>query len=170
VAGSKVILIWDHLPVHRNKRKKHYLLSQRNWLTIEWLPGYAPDLNPTEEVWNNVKGREMANLCPDRMEEPTARRRRGIQRIAHTRQLPFSFMRHADLFFDSIITVLCETQESATAGRAPEVRDGGGWNFPPANASGLASSPRPTPNAHRPHRLRRPRRFFDELSNWCGVQ
>jgi putative transposase len=47
---------------------KHYLLSQQNWLTIDWLPGYAPDLNPTEGIWNNVKGREMANLCPDLME------------------------------------------------------------------------------------------------------
>jgi hypothetical protein len=99
VAGSKVILVWDHLPAHRSKLMKQYLLAQQQWLTIEWLPGYAPDLNPTEGVWNNVKGREMANLCPDRMEEAVARFRRGLQRVAHTRQLPFSFLHHAGLSF-----------------------------------------------------------------------
>jgi transposase len=99
VAGRKVILVWDHLPAHRSKLMKAHLLAQRKWLTIEWLPGYAPDLNPTEGVWNNVKGREMANHCPDRMEEAVTRFRRGIQRVAHTRQLPFSFLHHAGLFF-----------------------------------------------------------------------
>lgn len=46
---------------------KEFLQSQRHWLQIEWLPGYAPDLNPAEQVWNNIKSREMANLCPDRL-------------------------------------------------------------------------------------------------------
>jgi transposase len=30
---------------------KEYLLQQRNWLTVERLPGYAPDLNPVETLW-----------------------------------------------------------------------------------------------------------------------
>lgn len=40
----------------------------------------------------------MANLCLDRLEEALARFRRRIQRVAHTRQLSFSFLRHAGLF------------------------------------------------------------------------
>jgi len=62
-------------------------------------PSYAPDLNPAEGVWNNVKRREMANFCPDRMDEATDGFRRGLQRVRHTRQLPFSFLHHAGLFF-----------------------------------------------------------------------
>ncbi len=46
-----------------------YLQAQRAWLTVERLPGYAPDLNPTELVWGNVKGRELANLCADNLGE-----------------------------------------------------------------------------------------------------
>ena len=30
---------------------KRFLFEQRDWLQIEWLPGYAPDLNPAEGVW-----------------------------------------------------------------------------------------------------------------------
>jgi transposase len=78
---------------------QEFLLRNRDWLTIEWLPGYSPDLNPTEGVWSNVKGREMANLCPDKMEEATAAFRRGIRRVAHTRTLAFSFLHHAGLSF-----------------------------------------------------------------------
>lgn len=92
-------MVWDHLPAHRSKRMKEYLLAQQQWLTIEYLPGYAPDLNPAEGVWNNIKGREMANLCPDRMEDAVVRFRRGLQRVAHTCRLPYSFLRHAGLFF-----------------------------------------------------------------------
>jgi len=59
---------------------KQFLMCQRDWLQIEWLPSYAPDLNPTEGVWINVKGKEMANLCPDRIDEATVAFRRGLRR------------------------------------------------------------------------------------------
>ena|SRR2546425_354971 len=99
VKGAKVILVWDHLPAHRSKVMKHFLFQQRDWLEIEWLPGYAPDLNPTEAVWNNIKGRELANFCADQIEEAANAFRTGLRRVAHTVQLPFSFLRHAGLFF-----------------------------------------------------------------------
>jgi len=99
VKGAKVILVWDHLPAHRSKVMKRFLFEQRHWLSIEWLPGYAPDLNPTEGIWNNIKGRELANFCPDYMEEATSAFRKGLRRVAHTLNLPSSFLEHAGLFF-----------------------------------------------------------------------
>jgi transposase len=42
---------------------KQYLESQRNWLQVETLPGYSPDLNPVEDLWSNIKGQELANRC-----------------------------------------------------------------------------------------------------------
>ncbi len=61
VKGEKVILVWYGLPAHRSKVMQEFLHQQRHWIQIEWLPAYAPDVNPTEGVWNNIKGREMAN-------------------------------------------------------------------------------------------------------------
>jgi len=41
-----------------------YLARQRAWLTVERLPSYAPELNPIEQIWGNVKTRELANVVP----------------------------------------------------------------------------------------------------------
>ena len=40
--GKPVILIWDGLSAHRSKDMKAWLASQRHWLRVEALPGYAP--------------------------------------------------------------------------------------------------------------------------------
>ena len=50
------------LPAAVGRRASH---SKRAWLTVEPLPGYAPELNPVEQVWGNVKGGELANVCAD---------------------------------------------------------------------------------------------------------
>jgi len=99
VRGQKVILVWDRLPAHRSTEMGFFLWAQRSWLQIAWLPAYAPDLNPTEGVWNNIKGREMANLCPDQMPEAVSAFRRGLRRVSHTARLPHSFLAHAGLSF-----------------------------------------------------------------------
>jgi transposase len=35
------------------------------WLEVEWLPPYAPDLNPAEQVWNHTKYADLANVIPE---------------------------------------------------------------------------------------------------------
>ena len=64
VEQRRVLLIWDGLPSHRSRRMLEWVTSQRDWLRIEPLPGYAPDLNPIEHVWGNLKSSELANLVP----------------------------------------------------------------------------------------------------------
>ena len=51
-----VTLLWDGLPAHRSRRMRDYLAQQREWLTVERVPAYAPDLNPAEPLFGNVKG------------------------------------------------------------------------------------------------------------------
>ncbi|MGI9147814.1 MAG: transposase [Chloroflexota bacterium] len=58
-----------------------WVASQRNWLSIEPLPGYAPDLNPIEQVWGRLKSKELANLCTDTMDEIAAIAECGLDRI-----------------------------------------------------------------------------------------
>jgi putative transposase len=62
--GQRIVLIWDGLGAHKSCRMRTYLAAQRAWLQVEQLPGYAPDLNPVELLWGNLKGGELANLCP----------------------------------------------------------------------------------------------------------
>ena len=58
----KLIVVVDRWPVHR-KAAKNLFGDERFW--IEWLPPYAPDLNPVEHVWNHTKYGDLANYIPD---------------------------------------------------------------------------------------------------------
>jgi len=97
LGGQKATLLWDGLPAHRSLVMRAWLRRQRHWLVVERLPGYAPELNPVEGLWSNLKGVELANLAGDTLEEVTAAAERGIQRIRATPHLPYSFLRHCGL-------------------------------------------------------------------------
>lgn len=97
--GQPCILIWDGLPAHKSTRMQEYLARQRDWLLVERLPGYAPDLNPVEAVWGNVKGQELANLCAKDLGESANALRRGMARVRRRRELGVAFLHHAGLFF-----------------------------------------------------------------------
>lgn len=50
-----VHLVLDGLPAHKKACVKSYVESTKGKLTLHFLPGYAPDLNPDELVWSHVK-------------------------------------------------------------------------------------------------------------------
>lgn len=56
-AEKKIFLILDGHPVHRSTRVKKFVESTGGRLRIYYLPPYSPELNPDEQVWNNVKGK-----------------------------------------------------------------------------------------------------------------
>jgi transposase len=94
---DKVTLIWDGLPSHRSKAMQSYAKSQRRWLVVERLPGYAHDLNPVELIWGNLKSSELANLCPDTIDQACKAAEAGLERIGGDAQLCFAFLRHTGL-------------------------------------------------------------------------
>src|SRR2546421_6530700 len=50
---GKLLVIWDGASIHRAKAIKEFLAAgAAARLNLERLPGYAPDLNPQEGVWN----------------------------------------------------------------------------------------------------------------------
>jgi transposase len=97
LGGQKATLVWDGLPAHRSHAMGAWLRRQRSWLVVEPLPGYAPELNPVEPLWANLKGVELANLASDTLAEVTAAAERGVQRIRSTPHLAYSFLRHCGL-------------------------------------------------------------------------
>lgn len=48
-------LILDNLPAHKGPLVRAYVESLNGKLRLHYLPGYAPELNPDELVWNHVK-------------------------------------------------------------------------------------------------------------------
>ena len=59
-----LVVVLDRLNVHRSAVRK---LHERGatWLHVEWLPSYAPDLNPVEALWSHAKYSALANFVPD---------------------------------------------------------------------------------------------------------
>jgi transposase len=50
-----VHLVIDGLPAHKTRLVKDYVQSTEGRLTLHFLPGYAPELNPDELVWSHMK-------------------------------------------------------------------------------------------------------------------
>lgn len=49
-------LVVDGLPAHKKAAVKKYVAGMDGRLTLHFLSGYAPDLNPDELVWSQVYG------------------------------------------------------------------------------------------------------------------
>ena len=66
--GRKLIVVLDRFNVHR---KAVRLLNEQlaEWITIEWLPAYAPDLNPVEVIWSCTKYGDLANYVPGDLDD-----------------------------------------------------------------------------------------------------
>jgi transposase len=54
-ADGPVYLIVDGHPAHRAKATSEFVASTNGQLTLIFLPGYSPQLNPDEWVWKHVK-------------------------------------------------------------------------------------------------------------------
>jgi putative transposase len=60
---GKVIVIWDGGSNHKGPAIRA-VTERYPRLTLERLPGYAPDLNPVEMIWSYLKHGLMANFVP----------------------------------------------------------------------------------------------------------
>jgi hypothetical protein len=100
-AGQRVVLLWDGLSSHWSHKMRAHLAAQRHWLTVERLPAYAPELNPVEYLWANLKGGALANCTGDTIAEVADQAQRGIQRVCDSDSLVVGFLAHTGLSLDT---------------------------------------------------------------------
>lgn len=60
-AMRPVVLVLDNGPIHTSKATRTALAERAHWLTVEWLPKYAPELNDIEAVWRDLKRYHLAH-------------------------------------------------------------------------------------------------------------
>ena len=60
-ATKPVVIILDNGPIHLSKATATALNARAHWLTVEWLPKYAPELNDIEPVWGDLKAHYLAH-------------------------------------------------------------------------------------------------------------
>lgn len=58
-----LIVIWDNGPAHRGEAMRAYLSTPDLKLCLVALPGYSPDFNPDEAIWDWVREEVTANTC-----------------------------------------------------------------------------------------------------------
>lgn len=90
-AGEPVVLVWDGLSAHWSRGMRAWVAEQ-DWLTLERLPAYAPELNLVELLWSAIKARELAHFAGDHLADVAGAAERGIHRVCSSEQLPWSFL------------------------------------------------------------------------------
>jgi transposase len=95
---GRMLIIWDGAPIHRSHTIREFLAngaSQR--LHLERLPAYAPELNPGEGLWQQLKGVELRNVCCFNLPHLRHELRDAVKRVRRKPRLIKSFFRGAKL-------------------------------------------------------------------------
>lgn len=96
--GPRLLVIWDGSPIHRRANIKEFLASREGrGVHIEPLPPYAPDLNPVEEAWQQLKHVELRNVVCLDLEELHLQLDAAIARLRQKPTLILSFFDGAGL-------------------------------------------------------------------------
>ncbi len=94
---SPILVIWDRLMTHRSKAVNR-LLQRRKNLHCEFLPPYAPELNPVEHLWGHLKTNPLANWAPRDLESLAYAARYQTGCLRKRKSLLRSFLHATPLF------------------------------------------------------------------------
>jgi len=90
-----VLLLWDRGKIHKGPFIAAVLRDYPR-LQTEWFPAYAPELNPTEQVWNDFKG-HAANSLPQTKQDIRLSLHASARRVRRSRKKLRSFILSSDL-------------------------------------------------------------------------
>jgi transposase len=79
-------LVWD------------FVREQKGRLWLEFLPAYAPELNPVEYLWSHWKQHELPNFCPQTFGQLSHHARQALRRMRRRTTLVTGFWAQAELF------------------------------------------------------------------------
>jgi transposase len=96
-----VRLVVDGLPAHKKACVKEYVASTQGKLSLHFLPGYAPDLNPDELVWSHAKRTGVARNPLKAGEKLKDRVDQQLQAIADNPPLVRAFFKHPSVAYIS---------------------------------------------------------------------
>jgi transposase len=96
--SGRLVVIWDRAPIHRSHTIQEFLTngaSQR--LHLEHLPAYAPELNPGEGLWQQLKGVELRHVCCVNMPHLRHELRDAVKRVRRKPRVLQGFFQGAGL-------------------------------------------------------------------------
>jgi transposase len=99
LAPRKRLIIWDRLQAHRSRLVRDYVETEGDKIELEFLPPYAPQLNPVEYLWAHWKQHEMPNFRPKDFAELSAFARAKLKSTQRRITLVAAFRKQAELPF-----------------------------------------------------------------------
>jgi transposase len=95
--SEKFIIVWDRLNTHRARKVSQWIVSRKHVSQV-YFPPYAPELNPVEYVWGNVKTNPLANLPETDVEDLAYTAYRFTRKLQFNHTILKSFLKHSSLF------------------------------------------------------------------------
>src|ERR1019366_10625406 len=92
---TPVVLFWDSLQAHKGELIKQCVMPRSAHL--QYLPPYAPELNPVEYLWAYLKTNPLANDPAFDLHTLAHRARRAAHSVQRRQDLLRSFLRHTGL-------------------------------------------------------------------------
>jgi transposase len=97
---GKLMVIWDGSPIHR-KEVRRFMEGGAKHIGLELLPAYAPDLNPAEGVWQQLKNVELRNVTCQNLAQLRLELGLAIMRLRNKPHLVRSFFAAAGLSIET---------------------------------------------------------------------
>ena len=98
VPGPLTVL-WDRASIHRCQAVNDFLAElPRERLEIEFLPAYAPELNPEEGIWGYLKRVELKNVCSQSLSSLREQLRQATARLRQKLDVIFGCFQQTGLY------------------------------------------------------------------------
>ena len=94
---TPLLVVWDRLPAHSSRLAGQFLDSLNGQIDIEYLPPYAPELNPVEYLWGHWTQHTLPNVCPKDLWQLSEGARRTLRRLRRRPRLITAFWTQASL-------------------------------------------------------------------------
>ena len=105
-----VVVLWDGRPAHRSRLVQAYLRTQAHGLTRERFPAYAPELNPVEGLWADLKSHASANYAADTIDELDQHLQGATRRLRRRDGRGLGYLKHTGWVGEQEYRQLCEDQ------------------------------------------------------------
>ncbi len=92
-------IVWDRLSAHKSKKTLGFVAEHQDRLHVEFLPAYAPELNPVEYIWAYWKQHTLPNVCPKDYWSLDQTARKTLKRMRRRHRLITAFWKQAELPF-----------------------------------------------------------------------
>ena len=97
VRRKRVMVFWDNVRSHTCSAVRKFV-EARPRMEVHQLPPYFYDGNPDDGLWSLLKSKELANFCPQNVQELKTETRKAIKRIRRKPRLVRSFFGKTPLY------------------------------------------------------------------------